>query len=518
MIQINNLIKNIGIRKLFEIDKLVINKTDKIGLLGDNGTGKTTFFKNLIGLDREYLGKIEIDMEMDYLLNEDIQNKYSPGEYQKLKLEKLLSDKSKFLLIDEPTSHLDIEEKEKLIGELESRKIGFIIISHERDFINRICNKIYEISNGKIEVYNGNYEFYLEEKIRRSKFIEREYENYINEKQRLENLAKDIKKESSKIRTTPKRMGNSEARLHKMGGQENKKKLDKRVKSVESRISQLEIKEKPKEETIIELNMPDSDKIHSKILVKAKNLNKKFGDKIIFENANFNINNIDKIALLGNNGIGKTTLLKMILERENIWVHPNLKIGYYSQMGEIIDNLKTVLENVFETSIYDQSMTRIILARLGFKNENVLKSVGVLSDGERAKVKLAKLLTSNFNYLILDEPTNYLDISSIEVLEELLNSYDRGFIFVTHDIAFINNIANKLLIIENKKIINFDGNLKEYRESMKSSKELNNDKIILDFKLSAINARLTMDISKEEREKLEEEYKEIIKNSHGLFH
>lgn len=201
----------------------------------------------------------------------------------------------------------------------------------------------------------------------------------------------------------------------------------------------------------------------------------------------------------------------MILAKENIWVHPNLKLGYFSQMNDILENNKSILENVLNTSIYNETMTRIVLARLGFKNTDSFKIIDVLSDGEKAKVKLAKILTSDFNYLIFDEPTNFLDIRSIESLEELLKTYDRPFIFVTHDEEFINNIANSLLIIKNKSIISFDGNLSQYK-NRKNKSEKNNDEeeLLLDFRISSISSRLAMDISKEERKRLEEEYKKLI--------
>ena len=306
-------------------------------------------------------------------------------------------------------------------------------------------------------------------------------------------------------------MGNSEARLHKMGGQKNKKKLDKQVKAVESRINQLDIKEKPKEEKEIQLSIPDNKRIHSKILIRAENINKKFGNKVLFEKSNFQINNNSKIALIGENGSGKTTLLKMILNKENIWVHPNLKIGYFSQMSDILERKASILKNVSNTSLYHETMTRIVLARWGFKTDDVYKIISVLSDGEKAKVKLAKILTSDFNYLIFDEPTNFLDIGTIESLENLLKSYDRPFIFVTHDEDFINNLASSLLIIKDKKIIQFNGNLREYKTRQKGyNKNIDKDELLLDFRISSISSRLSMDISKDQREKLEEEYKELI--------
>ncbi len=528
MILIKDVNKALIDKKLFEIEKLYINENDKIALIGENGSGKTSLFRMILGLDSEYQGTIRSEKSIDYLLNDfesderyfsheiyskaklNSFEKYSPGEYQRLKLTELLADKSIFVLMDEPTSHLDIKQKEELVDILNNRSTGYFLISHDRDFINRTCNKILEISNGKVEEYNGNYTFYLEEKEKRKKFHEREYKNFIREKKRLENVAQKIKEQSLSIKTTPKRMGNSEARLHKMGGQGNKKKLDKQVNATLSRLNQLEKKEKPKEETEIKLTVPDNKKIQSKVLIKAEKLSKKFKNKILFENTDFIIENNAKIALLGDNGSGKTTLLKIILNKEDIWVHPNIKIGYFSQMNDNLICGKSISENIINTSIYDETLTRIILARLGFSAQDCLKTIEILSDGERAKVKLAKIITSDFNYLIMDEPTNFLDINTIESLEKLLKSYDRPIIFVSHDEEFINNIADKLLIIKNKKIELFNGNLKQYKNKKSNISKNNMDKVLIDFRLSTINSRMTMDISKEERAKLEEEYKELL--------
>ena len=344
MIRIDDLTKVIGARTLFAIDHLSIGACDKVGLIGDNGTGKTTFLRILSSLDTDYAGHFQADTRINYLLSDSdekfssIDQHYSgqncsPGEQQKIRLEQLLTDNRAFLLIDEPTSHLDIQQKEMLVKRLRSRDTGFILVCHDRDFINQTCTKIFELVNEKIQVYNGDYSFYLLEREKRYKCAEREYESYVKEKKRLLQVANAIKQQSAKVKTTPKRMGNSEARLHKMGGQQNKKKLDKQVKATLERVNQLEVKSKPYQNAAIKLNMDEREKIHSKVLIRAENLNKSFDSKVIFKNANFEMDNTSKVALLGDNGTGKTTLLNMILHGE-VWVHPNLRFGYYSQLGE----------------------------------------------------------------------------------------------------------------------------------------------------------------------------------------
>ena len=180
-------------------------------------------------------------------------------------------------------------------------------------------------------------------------------------------------------------------------------------------------------------------------------------------------------------------------------------------MSDILEEDADILENVLNTSIYDETKTRIVLARLGFKTNDVYKIVNILSDGEKAKVKLAKIVISDFNYVIFDEPTNFLDINAIESLENLLKSYDRPFIFVSHDEEFINNLADTLLIIEDKRIKSFKGNLSQYKSRNKETingKDRNS--LLLDFRISSISSRLAMEIPKEKRIKLEEEYNKLI--------
>lgn len=334
MINIQQLNKTIGVRNLLHVEALSIEATDKIGLIGQNGVGKSTLFRILAGLDQEYSGQIDIQMSLSYLFSDDqlgvesgqdqdtsieqtdLLKQGSPGQVQSQRLAQVLDHPDSFLLLDEPTSHLDLEQKDLLSQRLQARTMGYLAISHDRDFINQNCHKIFELSQGSIEIYNGNYEFYLDEKIKREKFAQREYQQFVKEKQRLKKLAQEVRQQSAAVRRTPKRMGNSEARLHKMGGQSVKKKLDNKVKAIETRMQQLDVKAKPKEDSVIRLSLPEGEAIQAKVLVSAESLNKSYQDKKIFRQAKFTIERGDRIALIGPNGSGKTTLLKMILSRK----------------------------------------------------------------------------------------------------------------------------------------------------------------------------------------------------------
>lgn len=514
MIKIDNLIKFYGDRKILEIENLEIRDFEKVALIGNNGVGKTTLINLILG--REGLDEGNIFSEnilfIDNIFKNQITEKaLSPGEFSKREIIKN-SDNNKFLLIDEPTANLDIYAIEKVVNILKNRKSGFLIVSHDRNFIDNTCNKIIEIVDGKIYEYNGNYSRYLEIKSLENTRKEREYNQYVNEKKRLKNIVNHLVGVRDSMRDVPKRMGNSEARLNKMATQVSKKKVDNNIKAVKSRIERLEVKEKPVEDEIIKLTISESERIKSKFLIFGDRIHKKFGDNIIFKNTEFKIDSFSKYAIIGKNGSGKSTLIKMILDGENIKKHEKLKIGYFSQTNEILDFNKNILENIREVSIYDETTNRIVLARLLFKRDDIFKKISILSEGEKSKVKLAKLLLGNYNLLIFDEITNFLDINSIIEIQKLLSNYDRPIIFVSHDIEFIDSVATKLLIIEDFKITEFLGNYREF----KNKKSIDSKNLLLETKLSGIISMLSMEnISKDKKEELEREYKKIIEEKNS---
>lgn len=370
---------------------------------------------------------------------------------------------------------------------------------------------------GKIKLYKGNYSEYRVIKDREKEWAQFEYEQYVNERKRLEEVLVEVKQKSKSVRKTPKRMGNSEARLHKMGDQKARSSLDKATKSIKTRIEHLENKERPLKQKNIELNIADSEKLHSRIIIEGNHINKSYGDKFIFKDARFAISNGSKVALIGPNGCGKSTLLKMIVDSDaSIKIAQRAKVGYFSQDMSILDENLTILENVMEGSIYPETFARIFLARLLFKREDVFKQVSVLSGGERVKVSFAKMLLQDINLLILDEPTNYLDINAIEVIEEALINYDRTILFVSHDRRFLGTIANHIMTIENHAIQMFHGSYEEFLKKKsqvtdKDSEGIQNQIILLQHRLSEIIGRLSMPSKKDDLKKLDQEYQQVLK-------
>ena len=535
ILDINNLKKYYGYELILDIEDLKIYLGDKIGLVGLNGSGKTTLLNLIAEEIKPDEGSVKTYIEPFYIkqLEDDIEsqadNEYiskfglidkdeefmSGGELTRLKIAKFMTDNSKFLLADEPTSNLDFEGVNLLLEKLSNFDGCMIITSHDRDVLDRVCNKIVEIEDGKIKAYEGNYSDYKTQKELEKKTQEAEYNRYISEKKRLEQAIADTKKNLSKIRTTPKRMGNSEARLHKMGGQGNRKKQDNKIKAIAKRIEKLEVKDLVREIDKIKVDIKGNE-IYSKIVIEGNNVSKSFGSRILFKNSSFQIYNGSKVALIGGNGSGKTTLFKMILEKSpNINISQRANIGYFSQDLNILDESKSIIENVLESSIYTEQDARNLLARFLFRREDVYKKVSVLSGGERVKVSLAKILLSNFNILILDEPTNYLDIYSIEAVEEALLNYDGTLLFVSHDRRLVEKVADNIMCIENNKINTFQCTLNEYEDKAvindSNSKDFLYKKAILENKLSEVIGLLSISTNDQDKENLDLEYRKLLK-------
>ncbi len=518
LIHLQNIYYDVNDRRLFHIDELKIHKGDRIGLVGRNGSGKTTLLQLIAGEKTPTSGTVKTNASVALLpqLKPQIEKK-SGGESAQAIIHQTLSLNPEILLADEPTTHLDLEHTEKLEQKLKQWRETMVIVSHDRTFLDALCNQIWEIENGKISVYKGNYSQYEQQKEAARSHHKKEYKKYIQKKKQLEEALQLKEQQAQRAVRKPKQVSPKEAKI--IGAKpyfaKKQKKLHQSVKAIQKRIEQLDKVEKIKELPPIKMKVVHEDSLRNRMIIRGEQVSGKVGNRLLWREFDFTIAGGDKVALIGPNGSGKTTFLQMLMNgTKEIYVSPAVTFGYFSQTLDVLDVNASIFDNVRKYSPQDQTLIRIVLARLGFFREDVFKPVHVLSGGERVKVALAKLLLSKANVLVLDEPTNYLDIPSVEALESLLKEYSGTVIFASHDRRFLKNIATRIFAINNKQIHSFDGSYQAYIE-MKTKKEhhpLQDELLKVDINISEVLSQLSIAPSEELEQKfakLLEKKKEI---------
>lgn len=404
------------------------------------------------------MGGYEIENQINYvvnglkidksLLNRDFQT-LSGGERTLINFAKILLSKPDLLLLDEPTNHLDIERIEWLEQYINNYKGTILIVSHDRYFLDKVINKIIEIDDGKAKIYLGNYTKYLELKEQEEV---REFEIYKVQQKKIEEMEKAIK------------------RLKEWGKLSDNPMFFRRAKAIQSnldRFKEIAI-EKPKENKLLNIKFDNSGRSSQDVLL-IKNFSLKIENKELLNNANCLIQNSEKVAFLGENGCGKSTLIKHILDGVGngagiCRISSNQKIGYLSQIIEFYDDKQTVLWTFMNELGMDEQTARSVLYNFQFYKKDWGKRVNSLSGGEKLRLKLAIILQTKVNLLILDEPTNHIDITTREVLEESLKNFKGTVIFISHDRYFINKIANKIICFENKQLKTYNGDYDYYLE------------------------------------------------------
>ncbi|TCK92877.1 ATP-binding cassette subfamily F protein 3 [Natranaerovirga hydrolytica] len=369
----------------------------------------------------------------------------SGGQKTRVSLAKLLLTKPDLLLLDEPTNHLDVNAIQWLEGYINNYSGTLIIISHDRYFLDKIVNKIIEIENTKCTVYNGNYSSYAHKKM-----VEREinYKNYINQQREIEK---------------------QEAVIEKLRAF-NREKSIKRARSREKALNKVERIHKPQElNAKMDLEL-EPQQISGNDVLSINNLSKSFNETKVFENIALDIKRGEKIALIGNNGTGKTTLFKIILDElkadaGEVKLGSKVKCGYFDQEYTSLNENNNLIEEISDAyPTLKVGTIRNILAAFLFVGDDVFKKIAQLSGGEKGRLSLAKLMLSEANFLLLDEPTNHLDIYSKEILEDALKSYSGTAFFISHDRYFINKTANRILELTPTGMINYIGNYDYYLE------------------------------------------------------
>lgn len=507
-------------RTLFHIDQVTIYPQDRIGLVGRNGSGKTTLLNIIAGNIEPTSGNVTKNTEVALLpqLKPRVQQK-SGGEISQTILYEMLTKEAGLLLVDEPTTHLDTENIEKLEKQLQERKEAMIIVSHDRAFLDTLCTQIWEIEDGQVHFYTGNYTDYERQKLEARKNHEKEYEKYVQKRKQLEQAMQQKKQKAQRATKKPKNMSASEAKITgaKPHFAKKQKKLNQGVKAIQSRIDQLERVEKIKELPTIKMQVAHEETLKNRTIIRGKKVTGSVRDRLLWKEFDFTITAGDKVAVIGPNGSGKTTFIRMILEEaDGIHVSPSVSFGYFSQMLEVLDLRRSLLDNVRQTSSQDQTLIRIALARLGFFGDDVFKPVHVLSGGERVKVALAKLFVSNVNVLILDEPTSYLDIESVEALESLLVDYPGTVLFVSHDRRFLENTATKVFAFQDNSIHSFEGSYLEYiknhAEPAAEKKPLEEEMLKVEMEITNVLSRLSF----EPTEELDHTFQKLLRQKHNM--
>ena len=395
----------------------------------------------------EKIGKIVNGFKIGHLLDINY-NHLSGGEKRIVSFASLMINNPDILLLDEPTNHLDIDTLEWLESYLKGYNGTVLIVSHDRYFLDNIAKKIILIENGSLEIFHTNYSGFLEENEKR---VLNEFKEYKDQQKEIKAMKESIKK------------------LREFGTLGDNERMFKRAKSIEKRLEKMEKLNRPKEKMVIPLNF-NSGSRSGKDVLTVKKLDIKFGDKIIFNHACANIYYKDRVCLIGKNGSGKSSFIKSIMSNnDSIVLGTNIKIGYipqeitFSKDERVYDLARRYFKG-------EESHLRSALYKFMFMGENIFKKVSKLSGGEKVRLKLFCLMQDEVNFLILDEPTNHIDITTREILEDTLNEYDGTILFVSHDRYFINKVASKIVSIEDKKLVEYVGNYDDYKNFINNKK------------------------------------------------
>ena len=575
LIQLNNVTKNFVVNEVFSNVKMEINDKDRIAIVGRNGAGKSTLLKIISGeidfdngertvskdttigyLSQEFIVRedlsiyeemitcfneiIELEKELekisyeltseniesnpglldkyDRLQNQVLTHKdyhykskidsvlygldfdkevfdkkistFSGGEKTRLSMAKLLLSEPDLLILDEPTNHLDMENVAWLENYLSSYNGAIVIVSHDRYFIDKVVNVVYNLEFGKLKKYVGNYSNFLRQY---EEDYEKNLKEYVSQQKDIKRLEEFVQKNIARASTS--KMAKSRQKvLDKMEIIDNPRKDDKAA-NIEFRI-----KEQSGRDVLIinDLQVGYEEQVGQKY--------------------NFSVYKGDRLAIVGKNGIGKSTLIKTIAKKQkelggNIQYGSKVSLGYYDQKQAEFESSKTILNELWdEYPLMKEAEVRTVLGRFLFRGDDVLKIVRDLSGGEKARLQLAKLMLEKNNLLILDEPTNHLDITSKQVLEEALEDYEGTILFVSHDRYFINKIANKVFDITEEGYNIYLGNYDYYlekREQEKIAKKLKEEKVV-ETKVKEVNDYVLGKEEKRRIRKLERMRDELI--------
>ncbi len=506
ILNVSNLNKTFVGKPVLKEVSFHIEDKEKAAIVGINGSGKTTLIKCLLGEeepdDSETIIAFAKGKKMGYLAQQhaDIEtglddfDTLSGGQKTRKRLEEILQDKPDLLILDEPTNHLDIDSIQWLEKVLKRYDGAVLLVSHDRYFLDHVVTKIIDLDNGRARMYRGNYSEYAEKK----KMIrDAELKAYLNQQEELKH---------------------QQAVIDKLK-QFNREKSIKRAESREKMLAKVERLEKP-EELDNEMRLALTPSIQSgNDVLSVKGLSKAFGEKHLFTDVSFEIKRGEHMAIIGANGTGKTTLLKILNNLESadageFRLGTNVEIGYYDQEHAVLHMEKTIFDEIQDDyPKLSDTKVRNVLAAFLFRGDDVYKRIGDLSGGEQGRVSLAKLMLSNANFLVLDEPTNHLDIQGREVLEDAIKNYDGTVLYVSHDRYFINKTATRILELFENRFDNYIGNYDYYLEKKDDVRKIGGSGSSALSAVSETAASTSGPVLKQEQKtdwELQKEYKKTI--------
>jgi len=405
-------------------------------------------FEQFGGYDMDVeIDKVAAGLKIQQLRNQEF-SRLSGGEKTRVLLAQILLKKPDLLLLDEPTNHLDLSSIEWLEDYLMNISGSVFIISHDRFFLNKTVDRIFELENGVIEIFSGNYDFYVHAK-------KQKYESLMAQYKNAHKKIKQLKETAERYRIWGRINPDNSAHFAK-------------AKRCEAEIEELKKIKKPGKEKSLKGSFRMKDR-SGKQVVQLRNISKKFSKKEILKKVSLDLRFGEKTALLGKNGTGKTTIFRIIskeLDHDNgeFYLGPSVRCGYLKQEVSFEDPSINLVELIIKETGLTQAETRNLLARYLFTTDDVFKRIDQISGGEKVRLKLCLMMQRNLNFLLLDEPTNHLDIISREVLENALEEFNGTILFISHDRYLINRVASTVLELEDGKITTYLGNYDYFRE------------------------------------------------------
>ncbi len=536
LIEAEHIVKTYGDQRVLDIDGLRVYDGERVALIGENGAGKSTLLAILsgelepdAGSVRRYAPVSVIHQSGEARLEATgplaarfrapgARDGLSGGELTRRRVAAALSGDAPLLLADEPTTDLDAGGVSQLRQALSQRDGALLLVSHDRSLLNALCTRVLHLEDGRLTDFPGGYDAYRRELARRRERQQFEYDRYRAESARLKAMAQKKAEWAASVKKAPKRMGNSEARLHTREYTNAVLKQSQAKRIVEDRMARLEVKQRPRDLPDIRMALGVAHPIAAKTALSAQCRSLSAGGRSLLSGAALELPTGSRTALTGENGAGKTTLLRALRGElspgtrfeGSVRLNPAVRVGWFDQ-----DHAKklrfddTALQNAMSDSSLDQSTARTVLARLGLCGDSVFKPVRVLSGGERTKLALAKLLLSDVNLLLMDEPTNHLDLFTLQALEALLSGYGGTLLFVSHDREFVSAVATRVLTLEGGGLHTFEGTLSQMEAEARrdrSAEDLQLEISALQMRMAALSARLSSPKKGDSPERLNAEY------------